>query len=128
VLSSDHAPHTENEKDIEFERAAFGVIGLETLFSAGATSLYSTGLIDINRLVQICSTNPAKILGINKGTLKKGNDADIFVLDPEREWVVEKKDILSKSKNSAFLGKRLKGKVIHTIASGELVYNAEGVL
>jgi len=127
VLSSDHAPHTENEKDIEFERAAFGVIGLETLFSAGATSLYSTGLIDISRLVQICSTNPAKILGINKGTLKKGNDADIVVLDPEREWVVEKKDILSKSKNSAFLGKRLKGKVIHTILSGKIVYSTGDV-
>jgi dihydroorotase len=123
VLVSDHAPHTENEKDIEFERAAFGVIGFETLFSAGITALCDTGILGFSRLVEICSTRPAEILGINKTTLARGSKADIMVLDPGREWIVEKKTIMSKSKNSAFLGKRLKGKVIHTIVSGRLSYS-----
>jgi dihydroorotase len=123
VLSSDHAPHTENEKDIEFERAAFGVIGLETLLSVAVTALHHTGLVDVKKIVQLCSTNPSQILGINKGLLAQGSDADVTIFDPCMEWVVEKKDIVSKSKNSAFLGKRLKGKVTHTIVNGQLSYS-----
>jgi dihydroorotase len=125
VLSSDHAPHTENEKDIEFERAAFGVIGLETLAAVGMTTLYHEGVVSISRFVELCSVNPARILGINKGSIAKGNDADIAILDPEREWVVEKQAIISKSNNCAFLGRRLKGKVVHTILNGELAYSME---
>jgi dihydroorotase len=124
VLSSDHAPHTESEKDIEFDRAAFGVIGFETMLSVAITSLVDTGLIDFTKLVQVCSTAPAGILGIKKGNITKGSDADIIILDPEYEWVVEKQGIISRSKNSAFLGKRLKGKVTHTMLKGELVYSA----
>jgi dihydroorotase len=124
VISSDHAPHTESEKDIEFERAAFGVIGFETMLSVAITSLVSTGLIDFTKLVQVCCTSPAGILGINKGNIAKGSDADIVILDPEHEWVVEKQGIISKSKNCAFSGRRLKGKVTHTILKGDLVYSA----
>ena len=124
VLSSDHAPHTENEKDIEFERAAFGVIGLETMLSAGVSALVDTGLADFTRLAQVCSVNPASILGINKASLKKGSDADLVVLDPNAEWLVEKQDIVSKSKNSAFLGMRLKGKILYTLLNGIVAYSA----
>jgi dihydroorotase len=128
VLSSDHAPHTESEKDIEFDRAAFGVIGLETILSAGITSLCDTGLIDFSRLVQICSNSPARILGINKGTVAKESDADIAIIDVKQNWIVEKKDIVSKSKNSAFLGMKLNGKVRYTVLNGEIVYSSGGML
>ena len=128
ALVSDHAPHTENEKDIEFERAAFGVIGFETMLAVGITALCGPGIIGFDTLARILSANPARILGIEKGTLAKGNSADIVVFDPKHEWVVDKKDIISKSKNSAFLGKRLKGRIAYTIVNGVLVYNNGGVL
>jgi dihydroorotase len=124
VLSSDHAPHTENEKDIEFERAAFGVIGLETLLSAGMTALCDSGIISYGRLVEICAVNPARILGIKKASMEKGSSADIAIIDPKAEWVVDKKDIQSKSKNSAFLNMRLKGRVMYTIVNGIVSYSA----
>ena len=128
VLASDHAPHTENEKDIEFERAAFGVIGLETLAAAGITELLSTGIISVDRFVQLCSTNPANIMGVPKGILAKGCDADIVVIDIQREQLVEKQYILSKSKNSPFLGKRLKGTVMYSLLHGEIVYRKDQIL
>jgi dihydroorotase len=126
VLASDHAPHTESEKDIEFERAAFGVIGLETMLSVAVTELVSTGLIDFKRLAELCAEAPARILGIQKGRLIKGADADITILRPDAEWVVEKSDIRSKSKNSPFIGRTLKGRIEHTILGGEIVYSAPG--
>ena len=128
VVASDHAPHTENEKDIEFERAAFGVIGLETLFPACISALCDHGPADYTRIIQACANSPAKILGIDRGFLKKGSYADIAILDPVQEWAVEKQHIVSKSKNSPFIGRRLKGKVVHTILNGEPVYNAGGML
>jgi dihydroorotase len=124
IVSTDHAPHTENEKDIEFERAAFGVIGLETMLAATLTALYGNDKIDLTKIAQLCSTGPARILGLKKGTLSDGSDADVVIFDPEREWTVEKHGIVSKSKNSAFLGMRLKGKVMFTILNGEVLYQA----
>ncbi|MCM8789457.1 MAG: dihydroorotase, partial [Candidatus Omnitrophica bacterium] len=115
VIASDHAPHTENEKDIEFERAEFGVIGLETELAAAITALVDTGLLDWRKLVEKLSLNPARILGINKGTLSIGADADLIIVSPDKEWAVEKKSLISKSKNSAFLGKTLKGLVEYEI-------------
>jgi dihydroorotase len=123
VIASDHAPHTENEKDIEFERAEFGVIGLETALAASVTELIQTGLLDWPGLVRKMALNPAKILGINKGTLCVGSDADIIVVSPDKEWLVQEDGFISKSKNSAFLGRRLKGVVEYTICSGKIVYS-----
>ncbi|MBU1061691.1 MAG: amidohydrolase family protein, partial [Candidatus Omnitrophica bacterium] len=122
VIASDHAPHTENEKDIEFEYAASGTIGLETGLAVCITELVHTGLLGWSDLVRKVSVNPAKILGIEKGSLGVGSDADVVILSPEKEWMVNKEDFISKSKNSAFLGKRLKGLVEHTICKGKLVY------
>lgn len=119
VIASDHAPHTENEKDIEFERAEFGVIGLETELAAGITELIGNHLLSWSKLVEKIALNPSRILGINKGTLSIGADADIIVVDPEREWVVKKEKFLSKSKNSAFLGRTLKGFVEYTLYQGK---------
>ncbi|MCX5714647.1 MAG: dihydroorotase [Candidatus Omnitrophica bacterium] len=122
VISSDHAPHTENEKDIEFDRAEFGVIGLETELAVAISELVEAKVLDWPALAQKMSLNPAKILGINKGTLGEGQDADMIIIDPHQEWVVKKEDFLSRSKNSAFLGRSLKGMVTHTVCLGNLCF------
>lgn len=122
VIASDHAPHTENEKEIEFDRAEFGVAGLETELAASITELIDTGLLNWTELVRKLALNPARILGINKGTFCPGADADIVILSPGKEWMPEKKDFLSKSRNSPFLGKKLKGSVEYTICGGKVVY------
>jgi len=119
VIASDHAPHTENEKDIEFERAEFGVIGLETELAAAITELIGNNLLDWSNLVMKMSLNPSRILGINKGTLSVGADADIIIVDPEKEWVVQKEKLLSKSKNSPYIGRKLKGFVEYTLCQGK---------
>ncbi len=120
AIASDHAPHTENEKDIEFERAEFGVIGLETELAAAISSLVENSLLDWGKLVAKMSFNPSRILGINKGTLSVGADADIIVVDPAKEWVVQKENLLSKSKNSPFIGRKLKGFVEYTLCRGKV--------
>jgi dihydroorotase len=122
AIASDHAPHTESEKAIEFERAEFGSVGLETALAVGITVLIETNLLTWTELICKMSTNPAKILGLNKGTLRVGSDADLAIVDPRKEWLVEKASLISKSKNSAFLGRKLKGVVLYTICQGELVY------
>ncbi len=122
VIASDHAPHTENEKEIEFERAEFGVIGLETILAASVTELVHTGKIDWPELVRKLALNPARILGIDKGTLSVGKTADITIVEPQSEWVLKKEEIVSKSKNSCFLDRRFKGEVAYTICAGKLLY------
>jgi dihydroorotase len=122
AIASDHAPHTENEKEIEFERAEFGVVGLETELAAAITELIHAGLFDWPELVRKISYNPAQILGLKKGTLSQGADADIVIVSPDKEWVVKKDALFSKSKNSPFLGKSLKGVVEYTICGGKVAY------
>lgn len=122
AIASDHAPHTANEKEIEFERAEFGVIGLETLLAAGITELVGKGVLSWPELVRKITVNPARILGIDRGTLAVGSSADIVIVSPDKEWVVRKEEISSKSKNSCFLGKKLKGLVEYTICRGKIVY------
>ena len=122
AIASDHAPHTENEKDIEFERAEFGVIGLETELSLAITELVNKDLLSWGQLVEKMSLNPAKILGLHKGALSVGADADIIIIDPDKEWVVKKEDFISKSKNSSFIGRKLKGVVEYTVCNGKTTY------
>jgi len=120
VIASDHAPHTENEKDIEFERAEFGVIGLETELAAAITELIGSNLLGWSELVVKMSLNPSRILGLRKGTLSVGADADIIIVDPTKEWVAQKETFLSKSKNSSFIGRSLKGFVEYTLCQGKV--------
>ncbi|MFA4842693.1 MAG: dihydroorotase [Candidatus Omnitrophota bacterium] len=122
AIASDHAPHTENEKDIEFERAEFGVIGLETELAVSIAELVEAGILDWQGLVKKMSLNPAKILGLDKGTLSAGQDADIIIVNPDAEWVVQKETLICKSKNSCFLGRKLKGAVEYTVLGGKVVY------
>ncbi len=120
AISSDHAPHTENEKDIEFDRAEFGVIGLETELAVAISELVETKALGWSALVEKMSVNPAKILGIDKGTLGEGKDADLIIIDPQEEWIVKKENMVSKSKNCAFLKTKLRGVVKYTICKGEV--------
>jgi dihydroorotase len=122
AIASDHAPHTINEKEIEFDRAAFGVIGLETTLAVGVTELVNTGILDWPGLIKKMCFNPARILGIDKGILAPGKDADITIISADKEWLVRKEEIVSKSKNSCFLGRKLKGVVEYTICKGEIGY------
>ena len=122
AIASDHAPHTENEKDVEFDRAEFGTIGLETELAVSITELVKPGVLSWSELVKKISFNPARVLGINRGTLKKGSVSDITIVDPDKEWVVEKDKFCSKSKNSCFIGRNLIGKVEYTILSGKIAY------
>ena len=125
AIASDHAPHTQNEKAIEFDRAAFGVTGLETILSVTITELVDKGVLSWPKAVTKLTLNPSKILGIDRGTLSKGVNADIAIIDPKKEWVVTKENLVSKSKNSAFLGKTLKGVVEYTICNGKIAYAKE---
>lgn len=125
AIASDHAPHTINEKDIEFDRAEFGTIGLETILAVSITELIENRVLDWPDLVRKLAVNPAKILKVDKGTLRPGNDADIIVISPEAEWIVGKDGFVSKSNNCAFLGKKMKGMVDYTIFSGEIAYQRQ---
>jgi dihydroorotase len=122
AIASDHAPHTENEKEIEFERAEFGVIGLETILAVSITELVNKDILGWTDLVKKLALNPAKILGIGKGTLSIGAEADLIVVSADKEWVVKKEELISKSKNCAFLGKKLTGVVECTICHGKIAY------
>lgn len=125
VIASDHAPHTENEKDIEFDRAEFGVIGLETELAVAITELVNQKVLNWLQLAEKFTLNPAKILGIDKGMLSHGKDADLVIFSPEKEWLVKKEEIVSKSKNSPFLNRKLKGVVRYTILAGKVAYDSE---
>jgi dihydroorotase len=122
VIASDHAPHTENEKDIEFERAEFGVVGLETELSASITELLNKSLLGWTELIRKLCVNPARILGLAKGSLGEGSFADVVVLSDQDAWTVQEQGLISKSKNSCFLGHSLKGRVEHTVCNGKIVY------
>lgn len=123
-IASDHAPHTEYEKEIEFDRAEFGVVGLETELSVCVSELIEKKVLGWSELARKFSLNPARILGIPRGTLSPGAAADIVVVDPDAEWQVSSAALVSKSKNSAFLGRTLKGVVLYTVVSGKLAYKA----
>ena len=120
VIASDHAPHTENEKEIEFERAEFGVTGLETELAVAITELIGRGILSWSGLVEKMAINPSRILGIDKGCLSIGKDADIVIVSAEKEWIVKEENFLSKSKNSSFINKTLKGFVEYTICQGKV--------
>jgi dihydroorotase len=123
AIASDHAPHSTLEKDVEFDYAASGMIGLETSLGLGLR-LVAEGVLSLNQLVAKMSTNPARILKIQKGTLRLGADADVTVIDPDEEWTVDTRTFQSLSKNTPFNGWRLRGRAIFTIVGGDIRYRA----
>ncbi|MBW2259719.1 MAG: dihydroorotase [Deltaproteobacteria bacterium] len=121
VIASDHAPHTTIEKDVEFQQAANGLIGLETSLSL-SLRLVHEGVMDLNNLVTHMSINPAKILNLDYIGLKPGNPADITIIDPEKKFTVDADTFRSKSRNTPFNGWGLKGKAVLTMVAGKVVF------
>ncbi len=121
-LATDHAPHSSIEKEVEFELAASGTIGLETALPV-ALALVEAGVISLPRLVELLSTAPARVLGLPGGSLKVGEPADVTLIDPAAEWLVERATLLSRSVNSAFLGQRVRGRAAATLVGGRVVHS-----
>ena len=122
-IATDHAPHSIEDKEKDFNQAAFGMIGLETALGIIVKELVSQQGFDWTSLVSRMSAKPAEILGMdNKGKIKEGCDADLIIVDVEKKWIVDEKDFESKSKNSPFIGKELQGKVLKTVCGGKVVY------
>ncbi len=121
VIASDHAPHTETEKLVEFDRAPFGVTGLETAVPVTLTELVHKKHIDLPRLVECFTSGPASVLGMDIGTLRPGSPADITLLDPDAGHTVDKAKFLSKSQNTPFDGYKAKGKAVASIVNGRVV-------
>ena len=122
-IVTDHAPHTAEDKEADFDHAPFGLIGLETSVGLTIKELVKTKVLTWPQMVDRMSTAPARVVGLeNKGIIKEGSDGDITIIDPDREWVFTKEEIASKSKNTPFIGWKLTGKVTHTILAGKAVY------
>ncbi len=122
VIASDHAPHVPEEKDVEFEAANFGVIGLETSFSVVNTYLVRKGILSPSEMVKKMSVVPNKILGVHGGSLTPGVPADIAIVNNETSWKVDPKNFFSKSRNTSFEGYQLQGFVAMTILDGHIVF------
>ncbi|HEU0175856.1 MAG TPA: dihydroorotase, partial [Blastocatellia bacterium] len=120
AIATDHAPHHANEKMLEFDRAPNGIIGLETALSLTLDRLTSRGVISLSRMVELLSTNPARIFNLHRGTLKIGAVADVTIFDPNREIKVDASKFQSKSRNTPFDGWELKGAPVATIVGGRL--------
>jgi len=120
VIATDHAPHTDSEKDVEFAFAPFGIIGLETALSLSAMELVEKKAISWPELLIKMSVNPSNILGIDRGSLRKGSIADLIIIDPNREYVYTKDSIASRSKNSPFVNWTLKCMVREVFVGGRL--------
>jgi dihydroorotase len=126
AIATDHAPHHQDEKALEYDRAPFGITGLETAIGLAMTRLVHKGIIDLARLVELCSTNPAKIFRLkDRGTLKPGSIADVTIIDPGLAWTYRNSDSRSKSRNSPYDGWEFTGRSVATIVGGNFVYRAE---
>lgn len=122
VIATDHAPHSQEEKKKSIAEAPFGIVGLETAFPLTMTELVLTGYLTPYEMVEKMSYNPAKVLGINKGSLKPGKIADIVIADPNKRHKILSSQFASKGKNTPFDNRVVNGKVIMTIVSGNIVY------
>lgn len=122
VIATDHAPHHSDEKLVEFDRAPFGIVGLETAVALVFDRLVHTGRIGLGRMIELLSVNPARVLNLPGGSLTEGELADITVLAPDAMTTVHAAELRSKSKNTPFDGWSLRGAVVSTIVAGRVVY------
>lgn len=127
-IATDHAPHTETEKMVEFDYAPFGIIGLETALSVCLNELYHKKHLTLSDLVSKFSKGPAEVLGIDSGTLEEGRCADITIFDPDKKNTIDSSKFYSKSRNTPFNGWEVKGQVAATIVDGKIIYsNIKGI-
>jgi dihydroorotase len=124
VIATDHAPHNANDKMLEFDRAPFGVVGVETAVSLIMDRFVRTGILSLDRMVQLFSSAPARILNLERGTLGAGAWADVTVINPELQVEVHSSDFLSRSRNTPFEGWKLRGAPAYTIVKGRIVWSA----
>lgn len=123
VISTDHAPHSAEEKAKDLEHAPFGIVGLETSVALTVTNLVKKGYLTPMQMAAKMSYNPAKVLGIPKGTLDEGKIADITIIDPDKEYTIDVNTFESKGKNTPFDGYKVSGEVEYTILNGKIVYS-----
>ncbi len=126
-IATDHAPHSSIEKDVEFDLAENGIVGLETAFSI-VYGLVEKGVIDLSRAISLMSINPARIIGIDRGTLRVGAPADITIVDLKKRWTVDPARFRSKGRNTPFEGMELRATVEKTIVGGRVVFEREGTV
>jgi dihydroorotase len=119
VIVTDHAPHTIDEKEVEFTQAPFGIVGLETSVGLSITELVETNILTLFQLVEKLSARPRQILSLPPVKIAEGEPANLTLLDPSAEWVVDTNAFRSKSKNSPFNGRRLKGRAVGIINNGK---------
>jgi dihydroorotase len=123
VIATDHAPHSEDEKKVEFDLAPFGISGLETALPV-SLKLVQDGVLTLPELITHLTFNPAKIIGVDRGTLKVGATADLVIFDPDKTVTVDRGKFRSKGKNTPFHGWQLSGSVLYTIVSGKVVFSS----
>jgi len=128
ILCSDHAPHCDYEKEVEFDHAPFGITGLETELSLSLMQLVRTKRISLPEMIAKYTVNPARLLNLPKGTLSVGADGDVTVFDPDAEWIFRTEESASKSKNSPFNNWKLKGKAVATVVAGKIVWSENSKL
>lgn len=121
MIVTDHSPHAEEEKDVEYIYAPSGFPGLETSLGVLLTDLYHTGKLDLPLIISKMTAEPAKVFGLEAGTLSKGAKADITLIDPDLEWTVDAKEFYTKGTHSPFVGKKMKGKAVMTMVDGVIV-------
>ncbi|HWQ50289.1 MAG TPA: dihydroorotase, partial [Terriglobales bacterium] len=122
VIITDHAPHAAEEKAQPFDKAPNGIVGLETSLALGITELVEKGVLTLPELIEKMSTTPARLLGLPRGTLEVGAEADLVLFGAAEEWTVDPEKLHSKSKNTPYAGRTVRGRVKYTVVSGEVVY------
>ena len=123
VIATDHAPHTQTAKLVEFDHAPFGIIGLETAVPVTLTELYHKNYLSLSQVISKFTVGPATILGINAGTLSIGAPADVTIIDPDCEYIVDANDFYSKSRNTPFNGYAAKGRTMATFVDGVCIFS-----
>lgn len=121
-IATDHAPHSTEDKDVEFDLAANGIVGLETALPL-VLGLVDKGVLSLNEAIRALTVNPALAFGLDRGTLKAGGPADITIIDPKKKWTVDPGSFRSKGRNTPFAGQEVRGRVVKTIVSGKVVYS-----
>ncbi len=124
-LATDHAPHLAEEKELEFQNAPFGIIGLECALPLYVKALIEPGHIDWMRLIELMTSASAAIVKLNKGTLREGADADVTIIDPQRRWTIDAEQFASKSRNCPFNGREVTGRPIATIVGGAVKWRLQ---